>query len=64
MNVSPDDMAKILAAARRCGDDSRDQFFAHVATHIKHFREEPLSKIVNDAVRRFGTKTNPSKRPK
>ena len=61
MELAPDDMARILRGARKCGDSSRDQYFMYVAGRLKYFNE-PLDQAIADAVSRFGT--NPSKRPR
>jgi hypothetical protein len=65
MNLSPDDLAAVLAGARRCGDSSRDAFFQYVAQRIKYV-SEPLDQTIIDALKRFGERqTNSSnKRPR
>jgi hypothetical protein len=62
MNVSPDDMSRILRGARLCPDSHRDWYFAYCAERIKFFRE-PIPQIVTDALRRLG-QTNSSSKPR
>jgi hypothetical protein len=61
MNLDPDQMAAILRGARKCPDNTRDAFFAHVAERLRFF-SEPLTVTIAEAVKRFGTA--PSKRPR
>jgi hypothetical protein len=61
LDLAPDDLARVLRGARKCGDNHRDEYFRYVAERIKYFNE-PLDPITAEAVQRFGTA--PSKRPR
>jgi hypothetical protein len=60
MNLDPDDLARILRGARKCGDNHRDEYFRYVAERLKFFNE-PLPQIIDAALKRGQIH---SKRPK